>query len=1029
MLVTLAVLFAVSVMIPFLYSRFGRRTFFGLAAVLGIAFLWVLSYVPEVLGASQAAGIGQPDAPPAEVVEWIPQLGVELAFRMDALGLGLSLLITGVGALVMLYCSRYFSAKDRSVGPFAAQLFAFAAAMLGLVLSDDIVMLFIFWELTTILSFLLIGYSAHRIFARRSAIQALIVTTFGGLAMLVGLLWIGELAGSYRLSEILSSAPELMQSSPTAVDIAMLLILVGALSKSALVPFHFWLPAAMAAPTPVSAYLHAAAMVKAGVYLVARFAPGYFETTFWLPIVLGFGLLTMLVGAYRALRQTDIKLVLAYGTVSQLGFLVMINGLGTEDAALAGIAMLMAHGLFKAALFMVVGIIDHESGTRDLRVLSGLARTQRPLFWVALVSAASMAGLPPLFGFVAKEVVLESFYAYAEVSGAEGSMLGWAVLAGVVLASALTVAYSARFIWGAFGTKRSEEAERTGEKEGKTAGGPLPDTRFHSRVGLAFLASPALLTGLTLLFAVYPAPLQALIEPFATLFDPADPEAHPTYLALWHGLTPVLGLSVLTWLLGLGLFMLRGPVSSFQARVPAVVDSERGYRTWVRAVDGFAVWLTARTQRGSLGYYLFIILAVATAVPLSVVLMTDHTMPASVIPYEQPLQAVLGAVVVAGGLGAIWAPKRFMAVLMVSLCGWGIAGLFALQGSPDLALTLLLVESIILVVFVLALRTLPAGIWTQNPTRFKFGRALLGAAFGVVIMIAVAISMDSRTVDPVSIEYPWMSYDVGHGANIVNVTLVDIRVWDTFGEITVLAAAATGVASLIFVKRRDVQRRELHEVPTGSVGRITSDSALTPRQVREIQVARSFATVAREAWLVAGRTLAPEHRSIIFEVVTRLMFHAIILLSVYLLLAGHNSPGGGFAGGLLAGLALVLRYLAGGRYELEAAVRFSAGALMGWGLAVACFTGVLPLFAGGQAFQSFIIDLDLPVLGEHHLVSSVLFDVGVYLVVIGLILDILRSLGSEIDVRSEEENRRRSVSASRTQGHDVHSQTTLGVAR
>ncbi len=1024
MLVMLAVLFAVSILVPFLFHQFGRRTFFGLAAVLGVAFLWALSYVPEVLESSQSAGVGQPNAPPAEVVEWIPQFGVELAFRMDALGLGLSLLITGVGALVMLYCSRYFSAKDRSVGPFAAQLFAFAAAMLGLVLSDDIVMLFIFWELTTILSFLLIGYSAHRIFARRSAIQALIVTTFGGLAMLVGLLWIGELAGSYRLSEILAAAPQLMESHPTAVDIAMLLILIGALSKSALVPFHFWLPAAMAAPTPVSAYLHAAAMVKAGVYLVARFAPGYFETAFWLPVVLGFGLLTMLVGAYRALRQTDIKLVLAYGTVSQLGFLVMINGLGTEDAALAGIAMLLAHGLFKAALFMVVGIIDHESGTRDLRVLSGLGRTQKPLFAVALVSAASMAGLPPLFGFVAKEVVLESFYGYAEVSGAEGSVLGWAVLAGVVLASALTVAYSARFLWGAFASKRS-----TGEKEGTRAGDPLPDTRFHSRVGVIFLASPALLTGLTLLFAVYPAPLQALIEPFATLFEPVAPEVDPTYLALWHGLTPVLGLSVLTWLLGLGLFLLRGPISAFQAKIPAAVDSERGYRNSVRAVDGFAVWLTARTQRGSLGYYLFIILAVATAVPLSVVLMSDHTVPASVIPYEQPLQVVLAAVVIAGGLGAIWAPKRFMAVLMVSLCGWGIAGLFALQGSPDLALTLLLVESIILVVFVLALRTLPAGIWTQNPTRFRLGRALLGAAFGAVAMIAVAISMDSRTAEPVSIEYPWMSYDVGHGANIVNVTLVDIRVWDTFGEITVLAAAATGVASLIFVKRRDVQRRELHEVPTGSVGRIMSDSALSPRQVREIQVARSFATVAREAWLVAGRTLAPEHRSIIFEVVTRLMFHAIILLSVYLLLAGHNSPGGGFAGGLLAGLALVLRYLAGGRYELEAAVRFSAGALMGWGLAVACFTGVLPLFAGGQAFQSFIIDLDLPVLGEHHLVSSVLFDVGVYLVVIGLILDILRSLGSEIDVRSEEENRRRSVSASRTQGHDVHSQTTLGVAR
>ncbi|GFZ88182.1 hypothetical protein GNZ21_11580 [Nesterenkonia alkaliphila] len=394
MLIMLTALFAVSMLAPVFYSWWGRRSFYLLAAVLTVAFGWVLAHIPQVVSADQSAGIGEPNAPPAVVFEWIPQLGVELAFRMDALALALSLLITGVGAAVMLYCARYFPAVERAAGPFAAQLFAFAAAMLGLVLSDDLVMLFIFWELTTVLSFLLIGYSAHRIFARRSAIQALVVTTLGGLAMLVGLLWVGELAGSYRLSEILAQATEL---SGTAVDIAMVLILIGAVSKSALVPFHFWLPAAMAAPTPVSAYLHAAAMVKAGVYLVARFAPGFHDTAFWLPIVLTLGLLTMLVGAYRALRQTDIKLVLAYGTVSQLGFLIMVNGLGTQDAALAGIAMLLAHGLFKAALFMVVGIIDHKTGTRDLRTLSGLGRTQKPLFVISLVAVASMAGLPPLF--------------------------------------------------------------------------------------------------------------------------------------------------------------------------------------------------------------------------------------------------------------------------------------------------------------------------------------------------------------------------------------------------------------------------------------------------------------------------------------------------------------------------------------------------------------------------------------------------------------------------------------------------------
>ncbi|GAB3848315.1 Na+/H+ antiporter subunit A [Nesterenkonia populi] len=994
MLMVLAVLFAASIVAPALFSVVGRKAFHVLAGILGAGFALTVAYGGAVL-----------QEPRTESYEWIPQLGIEIALRLDALSYALTLLITGVGALVMLYCARYFPAREAAQGPFAAQLFAFAAAMLGLVLSDDIVMLFIFWELTTILSFTLIGYSGHRVFARRSAVQALVVTTFGGLAMLIGLLWIGQLAGTYRISEIIAAGGEL--SGDWAVDGAMALILLGALSKSALVPFHFWLPAAMAAPTPVSAYLHAAAMVKAGVYLVARFAEGFHDGAFWLPMVLILGLVTMLIGAYRALRQTDIKLVLAYGTVSQLGFLVMVNGLGTRDAALAGIAMLLAHGLFKAALFMIVGIIDHKTGTRDLRVLSGIGRSQRTLLAAAIIAAASMAGLPPLFGFVAKEVVFESFYGYAEVSGAAG----WALMAGIVVASALTVAYSLRFLWGAFGVKRDDD------------GAEAAPTEFHGRPDPVFLASPVILAGATLLFAVWPAPLQAIVEPFAEGFAPADPDLPDTYLALWHGFTPVLGLSVLTWALGLGIFWLIGRSALQQKPIPAPLDAERVYRYSLRALDDFAAWLTSKTQRGSLGWYLFIIFGVATVVPGVIMLMTEHQMPEDWIIAEQPLQAVLGAVIIAGGLGAVWAPKRFMAVLMMGLCGWGIAGMFAIQGAPDLALTLLLVESIILVSFVLALRSLPARVWTQNPTRFKLGRAVLGGAFGLLVMAAAALAMGGRVAEPVSVEYPWMSYEIGHGSNIVNVTLVDIRVWDTFGEITVIAAAATGVASLIFVKRRDVQRRSLHEVPTGSVGRILSDQELSTRQVKEIQVARSFATVAREAWLVAGRTLAPEHRSIIFEVITRLMFHTIILISLYLLLAGHNTPGGGFAGGLLAGLAFVLRYLAGGRYELEAAIPFSAGALMGWGLAIACFTGILPLFAGGQAFQSFVLDFDLPILGEHHFVSALLFDVGVYLVVIGLIVDVLRSLGSEIDVRSEQENQRSAI------GHSIHSRTSMGVAR
>ena len=379
---------------------------------------------------------------------------MELAFRMDALSAVLCLLVLGVGALVLVYCARYFKNEDANIGPFGAQLLAFAGAMFGLVTADDLILLFIFWELTTILSYLLIGFARGRIFARRSALQALIVTTFGGLVMLVGLVMLGSAAGTYRISEILAQAAAgAPQLAGTFVDVAILLVLVGAVSKSALVPFHFWLPGAMAAPTPVSAYLHAAAMVKAGVYLVARLAPGFSDTASWQTTTAVLGLLTMLVGGWHALKQTDVKLVLAYGTVSQLGFLILVVGQGTANAALAGLALMLAHGFFKAALFLVVGIIDHQTGTRDLRQLSGLWRTSPTLFVVAALSAASMAGVPPLYGFVAKEAVFETLVQEA----GQGAAGAW-VLAGVVVGSALTVAYSARFVWGAFATKPGAQA-------------------------------------------------------------------------------------------------------------------------------------------------------------------------------------------------------------------------------------------------------------------------------------------------------------------------------------------------------------------------------------------------------------------------------------------------------------------------------------------------------------------------------------------------------------------------------------------
>jgi len=931
---------------------------------------------PRYTGADQTLSSGAPNAPPSVVIPWIPDLRVELAFRMDALSADLSILILGVGSLVLFYCARYFRPEDPKMGAFGAQLLAFAAAMFGLVTADDLILLFIFWELTTILSYLLIGYAAHRLSARRAALQALIVTTFGGLAMLVGMIMLGSVAGTYRISEIMAMAPELVASG-VIVDVAIVLMLIGAVSKSALLPFHFWLPAAMAAPTPVSAYLHAAAMVKAGIYLVARLAPGFSETAYWSAVISVLGLATLLLGGWRALRQHDLKLMLAYGTVSQLGFLTLVVGLGNREAAVAGIGLLLAHGFFKATLFLVVGIIDHQSGTRDIRKLSGVGRSAPVLAVVAAVGAASMAGLPPLLGFVAKESVYETYIHFAEQ---ENNITGWILLIGVVAGAVLTFAYSARFLWGGFATKPSSSP-----------------TAFKS-VPWPFLAPPALLAAATVVFGLWPRPLDAVITPYADLY-PADGEA--THLALWHGFTLALGLTAVTIAVGLLLFWQRTRVERFQTLTASPLDAERSYRGLIGVLDDAAVWVTGRTQRGSLTFYLFVILSMAIISPLAAVLFRGAPMPDEFHWFDSPIQAVIGVAVVIGSLGAARANKRFLAVLMVSVSGYGIALIFALQGAPDLALTQMLVETIVLVAFVLALRSLPARLWKREPSGQRILRALLGISFGAAMVVFAMSAMASRVAEPISLAYPELAYEGGGGLNIVNVTLVDIRAWDTFGEISVLTMAATGVASLIFIRGRGDKRRRADDVATGSVDRGREHFASSEREAATLALARKFSSVAREAWLVAGRTLAPERRSIIFEVITRLLFHSVIIFSVYLLLAGHNAPGGGFAGGLMAGLALTIRYLAGGRFELAEATPVSAGMLLGGGLGLAALSAAAPLFFGGEILQTAILSFTWPVFGDVKFVTSTIFDIGVYLVVVGLVLDVLRSLGSEIDERSE----------------------------
>ena len=1003
MLVTLIGLFTVACAAPLLFRWTGRDGFYALAAAPAAGFLWLLTQLPAVLSLQSALDAGEPvpagSAHLVREIEWIPYLGVSLAFRLDALSAFMALIVLGVGALVLAYCARYFRRHEPKDAVFGAQLLAFAGAMFGLVTTDDLMVLCTFWEITSVLSFLLIGYSGQRIFARRSAIQALIVTTLGGLAMLVGLVMLGIAAGSWRVSAVVEAAPALLDGGVSRgyLEAAVALVLLGALTKSAQVPFHFWLPSAMAAPTPVSAYLHAAAMVKAGVFLVARLAPAYGELLSWRTLVLGVGLLTLLVGGWRALRQKDIKLILAYGTVSQLGFLMIANGLGTRDAAMAGLAMLLAHALFKAPLFMVVGIIDHEAGTREIGRLSGIGRRNTGLFLVTCLAAASMAGLPPLFGFVAKESVLETTLAAAE----HGGGWWWAVPVGLVLGSVLTVAYTGRFLWGAFATKHvvGEDGSRQ----------TVPPTPFRSRVTVSELAPAAILALLCVAAAVVPGAVEHLITAFTGALAPLEAGHKPAYLALWHGLTPALGLSVLIVLTGALLIWRRSGLERLQARVAFPFEAARGYQLIVGAFDVAAVWVTGRTQTGSLSRYLGIILSVALVLPalFMVFPVGGETRPlvgawlsSGVVAAENWAQAFVVAVIVAGAIASIGAAKRFMAILLVAVTGYGAAALFALRGAPDLAITQVLVETIVLVTMVLGLRVLPPSWYGHGIPRARGVRAVIAVGFALVMMWVAATSLASRTAERVSVPMPEMAYKEGDGTNVVNVILVDIRAWDTWGEITVLAAAATGVASLIFLQQRDRRGGRLADVQTGSVGRINSEGSMGTAVLRTV---RRFSTEDSATWLEAGRTLAPERRSIVLEVITRMLFHAMVLYSIYLLLAGHNTPGGGFAGGLLAGLALTLRYLAGGRYELQQAMRVPAGVLLGLGLAIATVTGLVPLIFGSQVLQSAALTLHgLWLFGDVKLVSATAFDVGVYLVVVGLVLDVLRALGAEIDRRGDE---------------------------
>lgn len=741
---------------------------------------WILALAPLILFFFYIQKIGGTAAGQQETqaYEWVPSLNLALSFRLDGLSLLFALLITGIGALIIVYAGYYLS-EDKRLGRFYLFLLSFLGAMLGLVLSDNILLLFVFWELTSVTSYLLIGFDHERESARDAALQALLVTGLGGLALFAGLLLLGHMGGTWSFLELTARGTTL-KTHPLYLP-ALLLILAGAFTKSAQFPFHFWLPGAMEAPTPVSAFLHSATMVKAGIYLLARLHPALADTEAWVAIVSITGAVTFLVGAFVALQQTDLKKLLAYSTVSALGLLTLLLGWGGEKALTAALVFLLAHALYKGALFMAAGAVDHETGTRDVTRLGGLFSRMPISATVTALAAASMAGLIPLFGFVAKEIFYES---------AQTPLFPmwppWLAMATAILGSVggVTVALmvSAEPYFGTY--------KKT------------PRTPHEAPFGLWL--GPACLALLSLAFGMIPTwPLPLL----ASAVSSASGQDTKLSLALWHGFNKTFALSLATLGIGLLLYALRHTLRNTAATLtgPLSYGPGRAYTWTLSGLKKLAVFQTRFLQHGHLNRYLLVFLTVIVALvgwPLLTHWELQQTLRIDELRFYETIWAVL--IALSAGI-VVRTGSRMLAVVALGVVGYGIAFLYILFGAPDLAMTQILVETLMLVVLLLGLYHLPGFTEYAHPAS-RLRDAAVSAVAGALVTILVLIAQQNPHPDHLIRYFSENSVPGGHGRNIVNVILVDFRALDTMGEITVLGIAALGVYALLKLRLKKEER-------------------------------------------------------------------------------------------------------------------------------------------------------------------------------------------------------------------------------
>ncbi|MCA0327304.1 MAG: monovalent cation/H+ antiporter subunit A [Proteobacteria bacterium] len=893
-----------------------------------------------------------------EEYAWVPSAGLNLVVRMDGFAWLFALLVTGIGALVALY-ARYYMSKDDPVPRFFSFFLAFMGAMLGVVLAGNVIQLVFFWELTSLFSFLLIGYWHHRKDARRGARMALTITGAGGLAMLAGMLILGHIVGSYELDAVLEAGERIRAHA--LYRPMLVLILLGALTKSAQFPFHIWLPRAMAAPTPVSAYLHSATMVKAGVFLLARLWPALAGTDEWFWLVGGAGAITLVLGAYFAMFQTDLKALLAYSTLSHLGLITLLLGLNRELAAVAAVFHILNHATFKASLFMAAGIIDHETGTRDTRRLHGLRRAMPITGTLAFVASAAMAGVPLLNGFLSKEMF------FAETVGLSARpWLDWGLPAAATVAGIFGVVYSLRFSWGVFCGPPPTDLPRA----------PHEPVRWM-RVPIEVLVVLCLVVGILPQWSVGPE--------LALAAGPVVGGPLPDYsLALWHGFNKPLMMSLVALVGGVLLYRwLVARDARGRALVPPLVGLIDGQRLFQRLLLGLeqlarTVYRACTSRR--LQVQMFVMVLASLAVGAASMWHGGITWgERERVPADPAFVLVWAVGLVCAVATALQAKfHRLAALILLGGVGLVVSLTFMWFSAPDLALTQLTVEVVTVILMLLGLRWLPK----RNPedeyptrlrTRARRARDAVVAVCAGTGMALLAYAMMTRpapqSISPFFID---RALPEGGGSNVVNVMLVDFRGFDTLGEICVLAIVGLTVYALL---RRFWPPRELEQLPL--------QQRLIPADlVTDLGNPRT------------AEDPVPPY-AVVPSVLVRLLLPVAGLVAAYLFLRGHNEPGGGFVAGLVVSIGFVVQYMVAGTYWVESHLRLHVLRWVGVGLLVATATGLGSLWLGYPFMTTHTAHLHLPVLGDLHVASALFFDLGVFAVVVGSTLLVLTALAHQ----------------------------------